>query len=76
MPENPLHNFKTLYATGFPVLNRETGNVERIGGVETVIKDGIVYDAAALRAEIRAEVAAAKEARGLTDGPLPIETPQ
>jgi len=42
VPENPLHNLKTLYATGFPVLNRESGNVERIGGVETVIKDGLV----------------------------------
>ncbi len=76
VPENPLHNFKTLYATGHPVLNRETGNVERVGGVETVIKDGIIYDAVALRADIREEVAAAKDARGLADGPLPIETPQ
>ena len=77
MPENPLHNFKTLYATGHPVLNRETGNVERVGGVETVIKDGIVYDAVALREEIREEVAAAKSARGLPAlGSLPIETPQ
>jgi cytosine/adenosine deaminase-related metal-dependent hydrolase len=76
VPENPLHNFKTLYATGHPVLNRETGNVERIGGVETVIKDGIVYDAVALRAEIAAEVAAAKAARGLAQGSMPIETPR
>ena len=77
VPENPLHNFKTLYATGHPVLNRETGNVERVGGVETVIKDGIVYDAVALREEIREEVAAAKSARGLPAlGSLPIETPQ
>ena len=76
VPENPLHNFKTLYATGHPVLNRETGNVERVGGVETVIKDGIVYDAVALRAEIAAEVAAAKAARGMAEGAMAIETPQ
>ena len=76
VPENPLHNFKTLYATGHPVLNRETGNVERVGGVETVIKDGIIYDAVALRAEIAAEVAAAKTERGIPQGAMPIETPQ
>ncbi len=76
VPENPLHNFKTLYATGHPVLNRETGNVERVGGVDTVIKDGIVYDAVALRAEIAAEVAAAKAARGMAQGAMAIETPQ
>jgi len=76
VPENPLHNFKTLYATGHPVLNRETGNVERVGGVETVIKDGIIYDAVALREAIAAEVAAAKEARGMAPGPMAIETPQ
>lgn len=76
VPENPLHNFKTLYATGHPVLNRETGNVERVGGVETVIKDGIVYDAVQLREEIAAEVALAKTERGMSQGAMPIETPQ
>ncbi|MEO9971954.1 MAG: amidohydrolase family protein [Hyphomonadaceae bacterium] len=76
VPENPLHNFKTLYATGHPVLNRETGNVERIGGVETVIKDGIIYDAVALRQEIAEEVSAAKIARNIPAGPMPVETPQ
>ncbi|HWH21734.1 MAG TPA: amidohydrolase, partial [Allosphingosinicella sp.] len=43
-PENPLHNFKTLYGTGFERLDKE-GKVERIGGVRFTIKDGIVYDA-------------------------------
>lgn len=76
VPENPLHNFKTLYATGHPVLNRETGQVERIGGVETVIKDGIIYDAVALRQDIASEVAAAKAARGLPEGLMSIETPR
>lgn len=74
VPENPLQNLKTLYATGHLVLDRDTGEVRRTGGVETVIKDGIVYDAVALRAEIADEVEAAKSTRGLADGYIAIET--
>ncbi len=74
VPENPLANFKTLYATGHPVLDRETGEVYRIGGVETVIRDGIVYDAVALREEIKAEVLTDKARLGLPPGPIPIIT--
>lgn len=59
-PENPLANFKTLYGTGFQRLNPATNRLERVGGVRWTIKDGIVYDAPALLAEVRAEVAAAK----------------
>ncbi|MEL6870888.1 MAG: amidohydrolase family protein [Pseudomonadota bacterium] len=73
VPENPLRNFKTLYATGHLRLNTETGNVERIGGVDYTIRDGIVYDAAVLRQEIRDEVAAEKKARGLAPGYMAIE---
>lgn len=76
VPENPLRNFKTLYGTGHPILDRETGEVYRVGGVETVIKDGIVYDAVAMRAEIEAEVAADKAAKGIPPGPMPIVTDQ
>lgn len=71
--ENPLHNLKTLYATGHLKLNTETGRVERVGGVDLTIRDGIVYDAAVLRDEILAEVAAAKAARDLPEGFMPIE---
>ena len=74
VPENPLANFKTLYATGHLRMDTETGEVERVGGVAYTIRDGIVYDAAELRAQIRAMVAAEKEARGLPPGYLPIET--
>jgi hypothetical protein len=50
--ENPLHNLKVLYGTGSPKLNDETGQVERIGGIELVVKDGIVYDAKKMLADV------------------------
>ncbi|WP_118857818.1 amidohydrolase family protein [Sphingomonas mesophila] len=60
-PENPLHNFKTLYGTGFERLGKD-GKVERVGGVRYTIKDGIVYDARALLADVAAMVADKKRA--------------
>ena len=60
-PENPLHNLKTLYGTGFERLGKD-GKVERVGGVKFTIKDGIVYDAKALLADVAAMVAEAKSA--------------
>ena len=36
------------------------------------MKDGILYDAGALRAEVRDMVAAAKAERGLPEGIMPI----
>ncbi len=62
VPENPLHNFKTLYGTGFERLDR-SGKVERVGGVRYTIKDGIVYDARALLADVAAMVEAQKRER-------------
>jgi len=61
--ENPLQNLKVLYGTGAVRLNDETGEVERVGGVKYTIKDGIVYDARQLRADVRAMVEAQKEQR-------------
>ena len=58
--ENPLQNFKVLYGTGAERLNDETGQVERVGGVKFTIKDGIVYDAKRLLAEVADLVAQAK----------------
>mgnify|MGYP006355410043 FL=1 len=63
-PENPLQNFKTLYGTGFQRLNAQTNRLETVGGIRYTVKDGIVYDAPALLAEVRAQVAAEKAARG------------
>jgi len=56
--ENPLADLKVLYGTGALRLG-DDGRLRRVGGVRATIKDGIVYDAAALRAELRQRVAAA-----------------
>lgn len=58
--ENPLENFKVLYGTGAIRLNETTNEVERVGGVLYTIKDGIIYDARELLADVREMVAAAK----------------
>src|SRR5690606_15888813 len=44
VPENPLQNFKVLYGTGHVRVNMRN-EIERVGGIRWVIKDGIVYDA-------------------------------
>jgi imidazolonepropionase-like amidohydrolase len=58
--QNPLENFKVLYGTGALKLDDRTGRVERVGGVTYTIKDGIVYDAKRLLADVRQMVADAK----------------
>src|SRR6267378_1965183 len=50
--QNPLENLKVLYGTGAVRLKDQTGRVERVGGVKWTIKDGIVYDAKKLLAEV------------------------
>ena len=49
-----------LYGTGAERLNDETGLTERVGGVRYTIKDGIVYDAKELLADVRRMVERAK----------------
>jgi cytosine/adenosine deaminase-related metal-dependent hydrolase len=61
--QNPLENFKVLYGTGAVKLNDETEKVERVGGVKYTIKDGIVYDAKKLLADVAAMVEKAKGQR-------------
>ncbi|MFQ5548256.1 MAG: amidohydrolase family protein [Woeseia sp.] len=58
--ENPVQNLKVLYGTGHMRLNRETGELERVGGVRYTVKDGIVWDARQLLADVRSMV---REAR-------------
>ncbi len=58
--ENPLSNLKVLYGTGHQRLNPQTNRQEKVGGVKYTIKDGIVYDAQKLLAEVAASVAAEK----------------
>jgi imidazolonepropionase-like amidohydrolase len=68
MSENPLANFKVLYGTGHIKLG-EDGKPHRVGGVDYTIKDGIIYDAKALRADVRKMVADDKAKRGITKLP-------
>ena len=49
---NPLENLKVLYGNGAVKLDDETGEVGRVGGVRWTIKDGIVYDAKQIMAEV------------------------
>ena len=72
--ENPLHNLKSLYGTGVPKLNEATQKVERAGGVRWTTKDGIVYDAQALVADVRKMVKEEKIELGLNPlVPLKVE---
>jgi imidazolonepropionase-like amidohydrolase len=54
--ENPLENLKVLYVTGALKLNDKTGAPEHVGGIRYTIKDGIVYDAKQLAADVAAMV--------------------
>jgi len=67
VPANPLQNLKVLYGTGTPKLNDETGKVERVGGVRWTIKDGIVYDATELLADVARMVAKQKRERAAVE---------
>ena len=64
---NPISNFKLLYGTGHRKLNRESGVIERVGGVSYTVKDGVVYDAKALLADVRAMVERAKTEQANTE---------
>lgn len=64
LSENPLANLKVLYGTGHIRLGPD-GKPQRVGGVDFTIKDGIVYDAVQLRADVRAMVAADKKKLGI-----------
>ncbi len=57
---------------GTSFINNQTQKVERVGGVRWTIKDGIVYDAKALLADVRAMVKADKEALGM-DPKIPMK---
>jgi imidazolonepropionase-like amidohydrolase len=58
---NPVANFKVLYGTGHRRLNPENNKMERAEGIRFTIKDGIVFDAPKLLAEVRQLVAAENE---------------
>ena len=60
---NPLKNLQVLYGTGAIELNADN-KVVRTGGVQYTIKDGIVYDAKKLLADVKAIVDAEKKKTG------------
>ena len=66
VPEDPIANLKVLYGTGSLRLNDETGEVERVGGIRYTIKDGIVYDARQLLADVATMVEKQKSERGIS----------
>jgi len=59
LKQNPLRNFKVLYGTGHFRLG-DDNKPTRVGGVNYTIKDGIIYDAKALLADVRKIVSLAK----------------
>lgn len=61
--ENPLKNFQVLYGTGAIKLNKDN-KVTRVGGVKYTIKDGIIYDAKKLLADVKKMVQEEKAATG------------
>ena len=61
VPENPIANLKVLYGTGAIRLNDQTNQPERVGGIKFTIKDGIVYDAKKLLADVEKMVEMAKK---------------
>jgi hypothetical protein len=64
--ENPIEDLKVLYGTGVVRLNDETGQAERWGGIVYTIKDGIVYDARQLLADV-ARMVEEQKCEGLTN---------
>lgn len=57
--ENPLRNFKVLYGTGHYMLNSEN-EATRSQGVLYTMRDGVLYDAQAMLANVREMVRQAK----------------
>ena len=61
--ENPLQNLQVLYGTGAIRLN-DDNTVSRTGGVKYTVKDGIIYDAKKLLADVKNIVDAEKSNSG------------
>ncbi len=63
--ENPLQNLKSLYGTGAIKLT-DDNKVVRVGGVKYTIKDGVIYDAKQLLADVKKMVDEEKKETGFT----------
>jgi hypothetical protein len=64
--QNPLKNLKVLYGTGALRLNDDTGKPEWVGGIRYTVKDGVVYDAKKLLADVAGMVEKQKRSRPTT----------
>jgi imidazolonepropionase-like amidohydrolase len=64
LEENPLKNLQVLYGTGAIKLT-DDNQVTRVGGVKYTIKDGVVFDAKKLLADVRQMVKDAKSKEGV-----------
>ncbi|KQS28307.1 amidohydrolase [Dyadobacter sp. Leaf189] len=62
--ENPLQNFQVLYGTGAIRLMPDN-KVTRVGGVRYTIKDGVIYDAKKLLADVKKMVDDEKAKTGM-----------
>jgi len=69
--QNPLENLKVLYGTGALKLNDKTGQAEYVGGVKWTIKDGVVYDAKQLLADVNRMVEQQRKSRPAADDTRP-----
>jgi hypothetical protein len=61
--QNPLENLQVLYGTGAIRLD-DNNKAVRVGGVKYTIKDGIIYDAKKLLADVKAIVDREKQKAG------------
>jgi hypothetical protein len=70
--QNPLKNLKVLYGTGALRLNDDTGKLEWVGGIRYTVKEGVVYDAKKLLADVagrEAETVASHDECGTLTSP-------
>ena len=67
--QNPLKNLKVLYGTGAAAAERSDRQAERVGGIKYTIKDGIVYDAKKLLADVAAMADKQRQTRKTTTPP-------
>ncbi len=63
--QNPLENLQVLYGTGAIKL-MDDNTVKRVGGIKYTIKDGIIYDAKKLLADVKKIVDEEKAKAGFT----------
>jgi imidazolonepropionase-like amidohydrolase len=63
--ENPLANLKVLYGTQALRFDKDDRALERVGGVDYTIKDGIVFDADTLLQDVAQMVREAKTEAGM-----------